>query len=346
MIGISCGPVTIALDGADETLIHDLASLFFWNVRDDAEEATWIISFSNHSPALPDTAPLSVAVEFGERGLLYSKRPRIIMIQSTGGFITIDTATRSASVFNPSSRGRFVDTYRLIRQLIVHDLMAAGFSCLHASTISHHGQGWAFIGEKGAGKTSLVCHLSSLYGYDVISNDKLFLHTDGRAVHFPEAPAVTIQTLLSLPDLRTHLEAVAMLSPRACDMFLDHPPIPSFKDLLDLQAQHKVFFSEQEFLILLGACGATTTFLRGVAWLDNRRGDSCSVRLLERLDLEHYRDSLDVFHDWTGLKETLVESTLLNFGGRHVHIKPASTIEETVTAVASFVNSYIQTSTA
>jgi hypothetical protein len=341
MIDITCGPVTIALDGVDETLVHYLASLFFWNVHSGCGKATWVVSISRHSPILPRTTPVPVAVEFGEEGLLYSKRPRVIAIQSTGGLITIDATTRSATIFNSSPRGRFVDTYRLIRQLIVHDLMAAGFICLHASTLSRRGQGWAFVGEKGAGKTSLVSHLSSLHGYDVVSNDKLFLRADGSAVHFPEAPAVTVQTLLTLPDLHTRLEAVATLSPRACDMFLDHPPVPPFKELLNLQAQHKVFFSEQEFLMLLGAQGATATSLRGVAWLDNQRGNSCIITPLDCLDLMRCHDPLDVFHDWTGLRETLRKSTLWNFKGQFVHIGPATKIEETVTTIAFFLNQCI-----
>lgn len=340
MIYVVCGPAGVAIEGADVLLINELASLFFWDVRHEHERvdiaSQWLVSIRMEPPMGRRRQPERVAVEFNEVGLLHSERPRIIEMVSTEGWIVIDAANRRAEVHNTSARGLFIDTYRLVRQIIIHLLTTMNFSCLHASTVAHDGQAYAFIGQKGAGKTSLAAHLSACYGYDVVSNDKLFARGDGQAVHFPEAPAVTIQTLLSLPDTRSRLERAAQLSPKASELFLDHPPLPQYAELSTLPVEHKVFFSEKQFLALLTARGITVASLRCISLVDRNRSTTCAIQQMENVDLEPYRDTLDMFHDWIGLRGDC-EPKPLDFNVPLIHIRPATTIEETAATVAAFL---------
>lgn len=336
MTNIICGPTAIEIKGADNELLHLLNFLFSWDITLEKADTSWAVTITDRPPPLSNKTVVRVPVEFDEMGILHSITPRVIEILSTNGLVAIYPEVKEAEIFNPCPRGRFIDTYRLIRQLMVCTLMQMGFSCIHAATISRNGQGFSFVGDKGSGKTSIVAHLAAVYEYDLVSNDKLFIRPDGVGVHFPEAPSVTIQTLRSLPHLRDRIEALSALSPKASEVFLDHPPLPLFRDLETLPQSQKIFFSENEFAILLRTRYATSTLLSGIGSLNNNRFGRCTIEPGININLESYRDSLDLFHDWTGLRERLREAPLA-FNRPFININPANTIAETAATVATYL---------
>jgi hypothetical protein len=340
MTVVLCGPAAIAINGASDELIKNLNSLFFWEVTQEEVNTLWSVTIVNQPLCLVQKQLAHVKVEFNEMALLYSYKPRVIEILSTRGQIAIHSELKEAEIFNLNPRGLFVDTYRLIRQLMIYVLKQKGFFCLHAGTVSRNGRGFALVGDKGAGKTSNIAYLAATYGYDLVSNDKLFVHPNGVAVHFPEAPAVTIQTLRSIPNLSARMNRLCARSPKGSDLFLDHPPLPSQSDFKFLQNDLKIFFSESEFALFLGAFGRTVTSLVCIAQLTTSRFSNCIIESGVKFPLDYYSDSLDSFHDWTGLREKLQSPSLI-FRGQMLNVHPASSISETASTLATYFDEHL-----
>ena len=238
----------------------------------------WTISIEKNPPfGLTPSVGCTIPVEFDEVAVLVNISPRTLFMCSTNGFIYIDPVAKRAGIYNNWPRGLFVDAYRLIRQLLIVVLRQMGFSCLHAATVSSNGLGFAFIGNRGAVKTTLVSHLAANYGYDLVSNDKLFVRSDGTAVHIPEAPAVTVETLQSVPNLEERLSPLRASKTKPSDFFFEHPPLPQSGELTAKPPLHKVFFGEAEFALFLRSKGITETSLMGIGRLHSDRRQSCRI---------------------------------------------------------------------
>lgn len=71
------------------------------------------------------------------------------------------------------------DPARICRELLYNALPFSEWYELHASAVSHNGKAIAFVGKKGAGKTTLVAHLLSRQNgnflFDLVTNDRLWV---------------------------------------------------------------------------------------------------------------------------------------------------------------------------
>ncbi len=296
-MNLGLGPVNVHLELPPDN-VRRLLSEFYWQLRENVEQSDlWTVSFGDVSQPT-DAEPLEL--EFGEGGSVSttSATSVIITMARTGGRVELDRVQRRAKLDNPDPQGLFIDTYRFVRQLMISELAAHHFSVLHSSAIVVGGQAVAFIGMKGAGKTTMASQLA-LRGASFLANDKLFVDQSGRAVHFPESPAATRATLLAIPELDRQLRTLA--SPRSSDIFLDHPELPTVKALASFDVDQKVFFSEREWATLHGCQGSDAGQLVAIVEIGDRRAENPEFRSAP-VDIVPHSDKLEPFPDWTGTR--------------------------------------------
>ncbi|GGV28470.1 hypothetical protein GCM10010260_81080 [Streptomyces filipinensis] len=87
---------------------------------------------------------------------------------------------------------------RLARELVRGQLLADGWTVLHASAVTHDGTAVLTLGDKGAGKTTTAL-LLALDGWGLLANDRVFvrLESDGRVrvLPWPSAAALGLGLL-------------------------------------------------------------------------------------------------------------------------------------------------------
>jgi hypothetical protein len=130
---------------------------------------------------------------------------RIELVLRTGGWVEIERVEPRA-VFHlpaPLDDGALVHPY-----LAPVAALAArwfGRESFHAGAVVLRGGAWALVGDKGAGKSSTLAHLS-LSGYDIVTDDMLILD-EGRALAGPRCLDLRAETAGRL-DLGTPLGVV------------------------------------------------------------------------------------------------------------------------------------------
>jgi hypothetical protein len=88
---------------------------------------------------------------------------------------------------------------RLARELVRGQLLADGWTVLHASAATHNGDAVLTLGDKGAGKTTTAL-LLALKGWGLLANDRVFVRTDTadgrvRVLPWPSAAALGLGLL-------------------------------------------------------------------------------------------------------------------------------------------------------
>ncbi|MGW3201928.1 hypothetical protein ACWDBD_46930 [Streptomyces sp. NPDC001118] len=87
---------------------------------------------------------------------------------------------------------------RLARELVRGQLLADGWTVLHASAATHNGDAVLTLGDKGAGKTTTAL-LLALDGWGLLANDRVFVRPDAdgrvRVLPWPSAAALGLGLL-------------------------------------------------------------------------------------------------------------------------------------------------------
>ncbi|MFD0386310.1 hypothetical protein ACFQ2B_39540 [Streptomyces stramineus] len=89
---------------------------------------------------------------------------------------------------------------RLAREVVRGQLLADGWSILHASAVVRDGQAVLTLGDKGAGKTTTALLLARA-GWQMLANDRVFIRPDGdrlRVLPWPSAAALGLGLLDAL----------------------------------------------------------------------------------------------------------------------------------------------------
>ncbi|MCC3768221.1 hypothetical protein K6I34_007373 [Streptomyces sp. UNOC14_S4] len=89
---------------------------------------------------------------------------------------------------------------RLAREVVRGQLVADGWSILHASAVVRDGQAVLVLGDKGAGKTTTALLLARA-GWQLLANDRVFIRREGdrlRALPWPSAAAIGLGLLDAL----------------------------------------------------------------------------------------------------------------------------------------------------
>ncbi|MEU2930582.1 hypothetical protein ABZ636_36980 [Streptomyces sp. NPDC007251] len=91
-----------------------------------------------------------------------------------------------------------VTAARLARELLRGQLLADGWTVLHASAATHNGDAVLTLGDKGAGKTTTAL-LLALNGWGLLANDRVFARPDAdgrvRLLPWPSAAALGLGLL-------------------------------------------------------------------------------------------------------------------------------------------------------
>lgn len=114
-------------------------------------------------------------------------------------------------VFVPlADKAAGVHTVRLLRAMLLNQLLLAASPFIHAACVAFAGAGVAFAGPRGSGKTTLLLHATAA-GAAIVGNDKIALaaesgHVD--ALGFPVKIGVRAGSMLTLGQgpLRAFLE--------------------------------------------------------------------------------------------------------------------------------------------
>ncbi|KIC48064.1 hypothetical protein [Tateyamaria sp. ANG-S1] len=98
----------------------------------------------------------------------------------------------------------FVALYRVISTTLKARILAAGGGELHASAVFHDGQIVAFVGPKGAGKTSLCMDFVLSQNWSFVANDHVLLKagTPAQVVALPETLRIGFGTVQQHAELR------------------------------------------------------------------------------------------------------------------------------------------------
>lgn len=122
-----------------------------------------------------------------------------------GDGITISDRAAGCCAFvapGPSPDAEY-EPARLVRELLIADLERRTAVPLHAGAVSLGGRGVLICGPRGAGKTTLICHLLEHAGADFVANDRLFAVAGRRprAVSWPWGIRIGLDTCAASPAL-------------------------------------------------------------------------------------------------------------------------------------------------
>ncbi|UGQ10496.1 ATP-binding protein [Yinghuangia sp. ASG 101] len=95
--------------------------------------------------------------------------------------------------------------FRLVRQAMTAQLLAAGAVYAHCAAFNHNGRGVMIAGHRGWGKTTTLLAALRHLGGDYVTNDRLLLHVHGGVLTghpWPTDLRVGAETLRTLPHLR------------------------------------------------------------------------------------------------------------------------------------------------
>lgn len=132
------------------------------------------------------TLTVSSCVGVSPPSLEWVGRDRARLCLQTGGRIEIDWRLRRALFTTPRklSHAELVHPYLApVADLAAHWL---GRESLHAGAVVVDGGAWAVLGDRGAGKSSLLA-LLALAGHGIVCDDALVLDEQGRALAAPRS---------------------------------------------------------------------------------------------------------------------------------------------------------------
>lgn len=119
-------------------------------------------------------------------------------------YIIADQETEAA-VYEPA---------RMIREIVTRSMERKGFFLLHAAAVEKDGQVVLLCGDKNTGKTTMMLGLLKL-GYNLISNDKVYVGIENRQVKvysWPGPVGITLETLMYFPQLQGELKRLQRLT--------------------------------------------------------------------------------------------------------------------------------------
>lgn len=304
--------VSIYFNEDDLQMINDLHAFFQYSSFSPARNAEWTINVINESTidCFPNVIYEEIKLELGETGKK-AKTNELTLIQSdvTKGTIIVDASKKTVKIYNADVKFRFIDVYRVVRQLLARQLLEK-FIPFHGSAVQLGGTNVAFLGDKGYGKSTLVTGL--LYKYPTssyICNDRFFLKVSPderpQIVHWPECPALTYSTLQLYEELPGRIEYMKNHPGEfiPSDRFIDHPKLPGKHDILSNPSnKEKVIFTNLEFSNLLGRTIKPDASLDYIIFLTKSETDDCKlISLSENESVELLNKNIDDFNsfpDW------------------------------------------------
>ncbi|MGH3872806.1 MAG: hypothetical protein ACRDSR_15090 [Pseudonocardiaceae bacterium] len=225
-VRVSAGPATVLVTSED-TAVTDWITQYFgcwWTVQpiSSAAETRGPVLHCrvdpDHFAAAQDSLSTRAhrVIEFA-RNPMHVADDAISAVDSTEQVAYhTDTGRTRLTLTATGSLELCLATARIARELIRAQLEADGWAIMHASATVHDDNAILALGPKGAGKTTTALLLTT-QGYQLLANDRVFLHPATRALlPWPAAAALGLGLLHAhglLDGVRAQLAAGQHLHP-------------------------------------------------------------------------------------------------------------------------------------
>lgn len=138
-------------------------------------------------------------------------RDRIVVRDIAGPVLyVIDRAVPRVLAIAAASATNVRDLARQVRELVLSDALRSGWIVMHGSAVAQDGRATVFLGNKGAGKSTLALEAAERRGCAYISNDRVLLKATDRGIlvrPYPMSVRLGGGTIRNSAALRSHLHA-------------------------------------------------------------------------------------------------------------------------------------------
>lgn len=138
------------------------------------------------APDFTDGSPTDVDRSGGFlrcRGVVVDDGPlRWVRLEPFAAVVRIDRARHAVDVWGHSADALRIPVLRLVEDLVLNEVQRAGAIVIHASAVVAGGRAVLAVGNKKAGKTTILCRLLSAFDVTKMANDNVCLFEQDGAV--------------------------------------------------------------------------------------------------------------------------------------------------------------------
>ncbi len=216
--------LTQGIATASATLVADRPEPLLWAQRYHtpfframaASEAPASVVVRRVRVGQPTAEPKAVLASpqlWGGTGLLWTSkdgRVRLIAEQRTG-VLYLGTPGRIYMALPDMTPLVTKLPARVVREILVRQLLNEGYAQLHAAAVSVGGAGLLLVGDKGAGKTSLLIDFMCDVHADLCANDRVLVSPalPVRCMGLPTSIPVDLRRVAAMSELRRFIDADA-----------------------------------------------------------------------------------------------------------------------------------------
>lgn len=250
--------------------------------------------------------------EYGERIVSYITNYRKCYYNEYNRTTFFWEDESTLAIYNESKKGLFIDTYRAIRQIMIHDLLNRGGVVIHSSSVFIGQKGYLFVGSKKAGKTSSLFQYLNESSEDVSygSNERTILVLDNGRIFiygWPGTAFVGVGTIKSTVGL----EALYDIHERAgkTATWLSQHQLTYNQYIYELvemgesayNVQKKIWLTPNEITFLTGKEITKYGYLDKIIWPTLIPGVAQCIKKVQRSLKDEVITDLNFFGDWLGL---------------------------------------------
>jgi hypothetical protein len=166
------------------------------------------------APAPPpgEGAPQSMRIHMGLDAVGYKVNGRLAEVRTAAG-VVYQLADNTIEIFYPEkTEDALRDPSRLCREILYNSLPVGSWFEWHAAAVARNEKALIFIGQKGTGKTTTICHLLSGTGWgkplDFVSNDRVWINLSDAPLNVIGSPMPICPgygTMAAVPQLASRL---------------------------------------------------------------------------------------------------------------------------------------------
>ena len=172
----------VEMSGVERFLLSYFAP--FFHIEPDQATATTVATIEVSATPKPAEAPAfetgrSVTID-GSKGFLAMtgcsvdrEDGRWVLLCPSGATVHSNRETRRVRLFAPDGADIRIPVLRLIEDVVINAVQNDGGLVLHAAAVAADGMAVVAIGNKGAGKTSFLCHCLESFATSKLANDNV-----------------------------------------------------------------------------------------------------------------------------------------------------------------------------
>ncbi|RJE89673.1 hypothetical protein D3P07_05390 [Paenibacillus sp. 1011MAR3C5] len=304
----------IGIHTDNETIINDLNHFFHYKSSKNYSKTVWNIYLHGASQLAEIDHNQSfkpIELELGDTGDIFEDNAiTIIKPKSTNGIIYVHHELKDIHVCNPVPRMLFNDTYRVVRQILNQQLLSHSIP-IHGSALRIKDKTIAFLGDSGRGKSTYVTGML-YYNPDTsyIANDKFYLSDADypKIAQWAECPAISYNTLNLFSNLPKRMDALHAMKSEfdPSHIFLDHPPLPTYNEIMNKKSTEKVIFTNAQYARLMSREILHESDLDVIVWLEMDIGAEPQLIQVPESDyqelLAENTRTVHSFPDWINIR--------------------------------------------